>query len=175
MSVIFLIAVVGGLIGFCGARSRAVKVAVGGSHGIAHLAVNIGLIWGLAQLNLVRLNLSVDSPLQIGLFLMGMLVFGGALGGLLMGLYLVLSNRALGLHTNEVFSAQAIADFKNFVRMHIDPAGTLTIYPIGVRRVVKKWRLNPEARGGEPWFEPAKGTIEAELIEGPIVLQRTRR
>ncbi len=175
VSVIFLIAVVGGLIGFCGARSRAVKVAVGGSHGIAHLAVNIGLIWGLAQLNLVRLNLSVDSPLQIGLFLMGMLVFGGALGGLLMGLYLVLSNRALGLHTNEVFSAQAIADFKNFVRMHIDPAGTLTIYPIGVRRVVKKWRFNPEARGGEPWFEPANGTIEAELIEGPIVLQRTRR
>lgn len=35
----------------------------------------------------------------------------------------------------------------------------------------KKWRLNPEAQGGEPWFEPAEGTIEAELIEGPIVLE----
>ncbi len=170
VSVIFLIAVVGGLIGFCSAHSQRVKVAVGGSHGLAHLAVNIGLIWGFAHINLVQLNLSVDSPVQVGLFLTEMLVLGGALGGLVMGLYLVLSNRILGLHTNEVFSAQPIADFKNFVRLHIDGSGTLRIYPIGLRRVVKKWRLNAEARGGEPWFEPVAGTIEAELIEGPIVI-----
>ena len=171
VSVVLPLVVVVGLVGFCDARSRLGKWLLGGAHGLGHVAINIGLIWAFAFLNLAQFGLGVDSLAQIALFLLEMLVVGGVLGGLLMGLYLALSNRLFGLHTNEVFSAQGIPDYKNFIRLHLDNEGRLSIYPIGVRRVVRRWRLVPEASGGAAWFEPEESTIEPELIEGPITLE----
>jgi hypothetical protein len=73
------------------------------------------------------------------------------------------------MHLNEVFSVQRIEDYKNFLRLHVDTAGALRIYPLGVRRV-GRWRLNPGAREGEPWFDPVGPEPAAHLIEGPIEL-----
>ena len=100
-------------------------------------------------------------------------IIGGILGGLLMGLYLFLSELIAGLHTNEVFSAQRIADHKSFLRLHIDQGGNLRIFPVGVTRVCREWRFNPDAADGQSWFEPEDGPIgsRARLIEGPIVIK----
>jgi hypothetical protein len=86
-----------------------------------------------------------------------------------MALYLVLFSFVGGFHLNEAYSSQRIADYKNFLRLHLDKAGTLTIYPVGIRKIgTWKARQNPPA--GEPWFEPADAGSPPELIEDPIVI-----
>lgn len=163
--------VVVGLVLFADASSRW-RWIVGAVHGVAHVALSLALFWALAIVNLGLLGLDSESLWQILLFSVLMLVFGGIAGGLLMGFYLVLTNELLHIHTNEVFVSQAIQDFKCFLRMHLDKNGKLTVYPIGVTRVPRSWRLNREARDGQPWFEPMDGPIVAHLIEEPIEIRR---
>lgn len=100
-----------------------------------------------------------------------MLVLGGLVGSVLFTLYLLVSSRWTGAHTNEVFSSQKIPDYKNFIRLRIDANGDLTLYPIGVEKVPRAWRANPDATGPEgeaSWWNPAKGEVESRLIEGPV-------
>jgi len=93
-----------------------------------------------------------------------MLLLGGALGGALFGLYLFVGNN-FGFHRNDVWAAQAIPDFKSFLRIHLDHEGALTIYALGVRRVCRSWSFQPKATHGEAWFAPANGGIPIEVIE----------
>lgn len=168
MSVVFLLAVVLGLGVFCDGREPLVRWPTGILHGTAHVALNLALIWGIAHMNLRLLGLQVDTAPQVLLFIVEILALGAPAGGLVMALYLALTNRFLHLHQNEVFVTQAIADYKNFVRMHLDKRGHLTIYPVGVRTVTKTWRFNDRAQNGQPWFDPVGGDVEAHLIEDPI-------
>ncbi|MEX8498215.1 preprotein translocase subunit YajC [Leptothrix ochracea] len=109
-------------------------------------------------------------------------------GGLLFGLWLMLSNRWLGWHDEESFSAQAITDHRSFLRMRIDAEG-LTIYPLGIRKACTRWQLGRgiellrQAKrtwrlrahtGSGPRFEPVD-PIQVELIEAPISVKRARR
>ncbi|HKV12496.1 MAG TPA: hypothetical protein VJ725_30405 [Thermoanaerobaculia bacterium] len=99
-----------------------------------------------------------------------MLVIGGLVGSILFTLYLLVSSKFTGAHTNEVFSSQKIPDYKNFIRLRIDANGDLTLYPIGVEKVPRAWKANPDATGPEgeaPWWNPAKGEVESRLIERP--------
>lgn len=64
--------------------------------------------------------------------------------GFFFGLYLLLAHKALGLHDLEVFSAQAIEDYKGFLRMRVSAKG-LEIYPIGLRRHAPAWQAAPGA------------------------------
>ena len=54
-----------------------------------------------------------------------------------LGLYLLLSLNLFSRHTTEAFSSLRIEDYKNFLRMRIDPDGGLTIFPIGVQKAAK--------------------------------------
>lgn len=65
--------------------------------------------------------------------------------GLVFGLYLFLAHKLLGLHDMEVFSAQAIEDYKAFLRMRVSAEG-LEIYPIGLRRHAPAWQAAPGAK-----------------------------
>ena len=105
-----------------------------------------------------------------------MAVLGGIFGSAVMGVYLWLSNSLFGAHSNEVFSCQSNPDYKNFLRLHIDKTGKLTIYPVGVEKVCKDWELNSEARDGAAWFEPKNKNIGqfAQLIESPVTVQRKK-
>jgi len=90
------------------------------------------------------------------------------------------TRRFFGCHGNDVFSSQAIADHKCFLRMHLDASG-LTIYPLKIAKVSRDWKIGEgvalEARDGQTWklrasrggarFTPAK-PIAVELIEPPI-------
>jgi hypothetical protein len=74
-------------------------------------------------------------------------------------------------HSNEAFACQGIKDRKNFVRLHIDPDGKLTIYPVGVDRVLRKddYELDTSGGPGAPYFRPKSGkSVEPRLIEEPI-------
>jgi hypothetical protein len=74
----------------------------------------------------------------------------------------------LGFHGNEAFAPLHHADLKHFLRLHIDGSGSLTVYPIGIDRVGRDWRLSPDAPPEAPWFEPDGPEPAAHLIEHPI-------
>ncbi|MET0133612.1 MAG: metallophosphoesterase, partial [Kibdelosporangium sp.] len=95
----------------------------------------------------------------------------GFLDAEVVALYLLLASRA-GINVNEAFAGQAIEDHKGFVRLHIDTAGDLTIYPVKVPRVVRKWRANPAGAPQSPWLLPDGEELTAELIEAPIKVSR---
>lgn len=169
--VVLTVLLIGGLIAFTGVATWKDSIA-GAIHGVIHVALILYLTWFFSYLNSSILfpGVSVNSIPYIVLILTEMLFVGGFLGGLIMGVYLLITEvmPGLHLHTNEVFSSQKIEDYKNYLRLKIDSNGRLTIFPIGVTKVVKKWKLNAQAKDGESWFEPAKGKIDSHLIEKPI-------
>jgi hypothetical protein len=157
------------LIGFASLHGAG-KLVLGGLHALAHLALLAALVllaaslWSLAPAELVWTALAFAS---VG-------VAGGVAGGILFGLYLLLAHtfigRAAERHTNEAFSCQHLMDDKSFLRLHVGPDGTLTVYPIGIDRVPRSWRLVPDGDRGAPWFEPAGGRLDARLVEAPVVV-----
>lgn len=174
-SVLFLVVLVFGLIAFSDARNKLSKAVVGLLHATAHVALNLALIWAFASIN--KADEWLKEPLTnhrlehlefAALFTLQMFVIGGLLGGFLMGAYLLLSEVLAGRHTNEVFSAQRIPDYKNFLRLRIDESGALTIFPIGVKQACRKWKYKPGVKDGQTWFDPDGSSIESRLIEKPI-------
>jgi len=166
----------GGLSAFADLKSPLAKAGLGAIHTAAHLVLAVSLMWGGALLNLGA-GLSpwpVDDLRHVLLFSAEVLVAGAILGGGLMGLYLLLTNRLFrligvpGVHANELFSCQHLPNYKHVLRLHVEADG-LTIYPIGVRAVETRWSLRPDGAPEDPWFDgETELTDRAELIEPPI-------
>ena len=70
-----------------------------------------------------------------------------------MGLYSLVSPTIFGRHA--------------FVRLQLNEKGTLTIFPVGIEKVPRKWQ-KVDADKGDPRFRPIDREIEPCLIEGPI-------
>jgi hypothetical protein len=119
-------------------------------------------------------------PAWLVTFLLGVLfVLAAAMvGATIVGAYLVVSDRLLGWHRNDVFAAQSIIDYRNFLRIRIDNrTGSVEIYPIGLWRVPRKWRARvnikshvKESPDGQapPCYEPGDAELTPHLIEAPI-------
>lgn len=132
-SVLIAVLIVVALVGFAKARGLK-KWGPGVAHGMAQVAAMLAMIW-LAGWIAGRVALP-EFPAT--LLLLGLVaVLGGAAAAVVFGAYLASANLLLGMHDNEAFSALRIADFKNFLRLHFDESGGLTIYPVGVERVTK--------------------------------------
>jgi len=50
----------------------------------------------------------------------------------MIGVYLIVSLNFFGANMTNAFSSLRLASHKNFVRMKIDAAGDLTLYPLGI-------------------------------------------
>lgn len=74
----------------------------------------------------------------------------------------------LGLHGTEGYAPLHHQDLKHFLRLHIQTDGAVTIYPIAVDRVARKWMLCPDAPKDDPWFAPVGAEPATHLIEKPI-------
>ena len=142
--------------------SRLITGAWGLGHGATHLGLALLLAWSVNQ----RFGIQ---PMSFALW-GSIVVLGGLAGGTLIGTYLVISDRFFGWHGNEVFAVQSIIDYRNFVRMHILPNGSLEIFPIGLRRVPRKWRSRTKRTDDQPYYEPVDDVLAPHLIEGPIRL-----
>ena len=98
-----------------------------------------------------------------------MLVLGTIAGGLMMGLYLVLTNLALGMHVEETFSSQALTGYKNFLRLRGGRAGALSIYAVGIDRVLARRDWDPDPPRADEHasrIAPREGcTLEPHVIE----------
>ncbi|MEM8967432.1 MAG: hypothetical protein AAGE93_13500, partial [Bacteroidota bacterium] len=115
--------------------------------------------------NIRYLGLEVISVSQVVLFAVEMAVLGSICGGILVGLYLMMSNLLLGIHDNEAFSSLHEEDYKNFLRFHLTPT-QLTLYPIGIKQVQKHWERKKQ-------FVFSGKLPKAHLMEPPIVLKMT--
>lgn len=190
-SVVFATTIVLG----CGALSAAgvrrankLAFAIGVLHGLFHLGLAVGLLWLMCRVSIHHFGMGVDNLGQV-LLLSAEMLLGGGLGGLLFGAWMVLANSFWGLHGEEVFSSQRIADHKCFLRMYFEQ-DKLTIYPIKLERICRRWtlgdgvqqlakvkrtwrlRVREDAKG--PRFVPAAGqpvpAESAQLIESAIVI-----
>lgn len=81
------------------------------------------------------------------------------------------ATNCFGYHGNEAYAPLHHSDYKNFLRLHIDTDGTLTVYPFGIDRVGRRWELRPDAPADAPWFAPVGPEPKADLIEAPIRME----
>ncbi len=155
------------------------RLVLGSLHGAVHLALLIFLITAAAHLNRTWLEMmETERIAYVVVFTLELGVFGGLLGSILFGGYLLWGNLLFGVHSNAASSALRGQDRKNFLRMHIGRDGSLTIYPIGVRKIFpfgffkrlfdKGWVFHPSAEGPEPWYTPETEKVQeaAHLIDG---------
>jgi hypothetical protein len=148
------------------------NVVAGVLHAAAHLALSVG--WALVIRRLYHDVLPDGVAADWLLFLIaavGTPVVVGFVDAEVVALYLLVASR-FGINLNEVMAGQSIEDHKGFLRMHIDRTGTLTVYPVKVDRVCRKWTVNPDGAPTEPWLLPEQ-PLAAELIEAPIRVPRT--
>ncbi|GAB3314743.1 hypothetical protein GCM10027451_29910 [Geodermatophilus aquaeductus] len=161
--------VIGGAVAFTRDASRRRGRITGLVHGLLHLTLLIVVIRGATWL-------TAGMPGTWSLALVVPLVFavGGILAAELVALYLLVVDRLFGINSNELFAGQAIPDRRNFLRLRLQPDGTLTVYPIGVRRVPRDWDLRPGwVPGDRERFAPVDGIVAPFLIEEPIPIPRT--
>jgi hypothetical protein len=159
---------------------------MGGAHAIAHVlaAFTIALLCvsfvaGISTPDSWRLPIpwgGYHFNLDARMLLAALMIFigGYVLGSFIMGLYLLISLNVFGRHSNEAFSSLAIQDWKNFLRLHIDKNGDLTIYPIGIRRVPRHWKARGKGETGPELVSDDLRASEPELIEPPIVMKKAR-
>jgi hypothetical protein len=167
---------IGGFVQFAdkhAAHKRGPVMVLGLLHGIAHVLLAFVVIWLYSYLN-HYLNTFTNLPWLIRLltFLGGVTLMygvGGMLGGFLTGCYLIVANLLLKVHDNEAFSAFHYQDHKNFLRIHITQE-TITIYPIGIRRVPREWKEVTDPAASPSLFEPATSGNDPMygLIEKPL-------
>lgn len=152
---------------------RAAKVVMGLAHGALQLAAVVGVAWVSVE---IASRVANGALLTVALLAL-VAVLGGLAGGLAMGAYLAACNVIPGLdtHGNEAFSARRLTGCKNFVRIHIDHEGLLSLYPIGVERAATQWRLDPDGEPSASWLAPDGGAPRPHLIEGPIVIDGRER
>jgi hypothetical protein len=138
--------------------------ALGFVHGLAHLG--LGFAGARVWLELPLYEQTFPLPLLAALVIY--LPPIALVASIVVGAYLLVASM-LDVNVNELFAAQGIIDAKCFLRMHIAADGTLTIYPIGVDRVSRRWRANPAAPPHAPWIEPAD-PLRCKLVDGPVRL-----
>ncbi|HYJ45553.1 MAG TPA: hypothetical protein VEV81_02995 [Pyrinomonadaceae bacterium] len=188
-----------GFVLFTDTHSRAYKWIMGSLHGLAHIVAAFTV--ALASIYLVISLATATSewnnpPLKLGplalhwvytvtqgehtfifdlrvlLCVLLILTGGYVVGSFLQGLYLLVSLNGFGRHFNEAFSTITVEDWKSFLKLKVDTAGDLTIYPIGIRRVPRRWKWDDGARGAVLVPDDPKATRPI-LIEPPIILKRT--
>ncbi|WP_308639667.1 metallophosphoesterase [Paenibacillus silvisoli] len=170
---IWMFIIIGAFWLFTDTHSRIYKWVAGCLHGLCHVAAAFFI--GCGAVYLVSTGFHLNWSLW-AIVLTGLLIaYGGwIIGSVIMGLYLLLSLNGFGRHSGEAFSSLQIDNWKNFMRIHIDASGSLTIYPIGFEQVVRKWKRAPQTEYG-PLLEPdlpanKPSKARPQLIEAPVVI-----
>ena len=147
----WLVTIVGAFIFFTDTHIRSWRILGGACHALLHLAAAFMVGWLALSLTVRVFDLGYGTISQ--LLLSGLITFllGGPVGSFFLGVYLFVSIRVFGRHSNEAFSSLRIADYKHWLRLRIDSSGVLTIYAIAIDRVPRRWRS--AARGGEETLE----------------------
>lgn len=95
----------------------------------------------------------------------------GGIGGVLGVSGYLWATNCFGFHANEAYAPLHHMDQKNFLRLHVGTDGALTVYPVGIERVGRRWAFRPDDPPGAPWLAPDGPAPAPKLIEAPIVLR----
>ncbi len=140
--------------------------------GLAHSTLQVGSVSGvLITASYLSTAMAPDGVPSLLAFFGLVWLLGGISGMMGMAGYLWATGY-LGLHGTEAYAPLHHQDQKHFLRLHIQPDGALTIYPIGVDRVGRTWILRPDAPAEAPWFTTDGPEPEPHLIEAPIRIER---
>jgi hypothetical protein len=134
-------------------------------HGFAQTGLAVAGAW--TWLRLPFHDWSWPGPLIAAAILYGPVI--GFVSTQVCALYLLIASY-FNVNVNELFAGQGIEDSKSFLRMHIAADGTLTIHPIGVDTICRKWVADPDGAPDSSWLRPQEPLI-ARRIEPPIVLR----
>jgi hypothetical protein len=146
------------------------RIVVGFGHAAMHLALAVALLWMLVLAKNAAFGAGPAGAVQLAVLAAAGTAAGGFAGGLLFGLYLIATSNLLGLNMNSAFSSLRIPDYKHFLRLHIDAAGALRIYVLGVQRVVRHRRVADEKSEDRPGEQAPDLSVDnlCHLVEGPI-------
>jgi hypothetical protein len=147
---------------FCDSKSSKYKVVslFGLVHGIGHVFLMLSSLSFFSYFSYGVLKIP-DGPWNALSISFMVFIAGGILSGVLVGVYLLISNLLFGMHDDEAFSSLRITHYKNFVRIHIKD-NKLTAYPVGIKKT-PKW-----SKFGNIF--KTKDDIKPELIDLPIVI-----
>ncbi len=141
------------------------------SLGVVHFLLQVGgLVFVFVVASAGAAAVGSDGGVALATFLLLTWVIGGIGGVLGIAAYFWAAN-TLGYHGNESYAPLHHEHLKNFLRLHVDTGGGLTIYPVGIDRVGRRWRLAPDGAPHEPWFVPDGPPPVPHLIEPPIRLK----
>jgi hypothetical protein len=138
---------------------------VGLVHGVLHLLAAVLVLW-------VLLHAHGWNGWSVLVLAGALVLVGGVVGTELVAGYLLVADRWFGLNANELFAAQARPDYKNLLRLHIGTDGALTVYPVKVEKVPRRWDLVTGGAPTAPWFAPPDGALTYQLIEDPVTIPR---
>ena len=147
-------------------RTWAAKLPVGIGHAGLHVMLCAGALYAILLAfspgveGWVVWLVGLAACIAVG-FLLGTFIFAAVI----LTIHLLRGPKA-PKHTNEVFAGQAIADYKNFLRLHLDRDGRLTVYPLGVERVSREWTLREDREW--VYFEPRGEPPRVTPIDGPL-------
>ncbi len=146
----WLMGIVAGFIFFTDTHLRSWRILGGAFHATMHLAAAFLVGWLALLLTVKGFDLRYGSTVQLLLSALITVPLGAVAGSFILGVYLFVSIRIFGRHSNEAFSSLRIQDYKQWLRLRIDASGLLTIYTIAMDRVPRRWRATQ--RGGEATF-----------------------
>jgi hypothetical protein len=153
-----------GMVRFAHDASGIGRILLGLAHSSLQVASVSGVLLASSYLSAQLAPAGVPSLLTF----LGLVWLLGAVSGMLGMAGYLWATGYLGLHNTEAYAPLHHQDQKHFLRLHIQADGSLTIYPIGIERVARKWTLRPDAPPGDPWFAPEGAALEPHLIEEPI-------
>jgi hypothetical protein len=168
MAGFWVMAILGGFLLFTDTHSPRYRIIAGLLHGGSHLLAVFCLTWLGLYLTISVLGWKPLTVSQVAVTGLVIVVGGYFLGGFIMGAYLLVSVNGFGRHYNEAFSSLRIADWKSFLRLHIDRHGDLTIYPVGLRRVPRRWKRPSLVEGGAEVVPDDPAATRPESIEPPV-------
>lgn len=142
------------------------NVIAGVLHAVPHIGLGVACasVWSAAPLS------DVVNPWNTLLAFAVYLPIVGVLDTWIVCGYLLIA-RYVNVNVNELYAGMGIDDYKSFVRLHIDRHGTLTIHPIAIDRVGRRWRTDPAASDDAPWIVPAGAQPHARRAEPPITVR----
>ena len=164
---LWVVGIYAAFLAFTDTHRRIYRVIGGTAHFAAHMATIFFLGWGARDIATRWLGL--DGPLRSGAAGFGTFAGGWVLGSFVVGIYLLISVNVFGRHSEEAFSGLRVQDFKHFLRLHVGPDGVLTIWPIKIERVPRRWRARRDDDLTPSRVVPMD-TLRPELIEPPVRL-----
>lgn len=158
------------------------RIVFGTAHFFAHVLALLVISWFATATSLPLASLLTElaphsvwpEVARVAWNFLTTLIFGGLLGGFVMGLYWTLTSTLFNMHNGDAFGALGIRHYKHFLRLKLEP-GRVTVYPIAINHVPGRHGWVAEPRGGEPrpshnpQIMPAR-SLKPHLIEEPITI-----